>query len=272
MINNTTLQRWQRASARHLDAQFMNSIVHGMNCSPFEAEAIRDAVHEVYSPLMETSENLKPGQLRVSVIDTSVAPNIPLARAKQRVVTLTFDAGEEDRAIRRKGGVIELRRYRFVRLCDEAFQQGGLLTLEALADLMNCAVRTLVTDLAAVRAQGIIPPLRSTVKDMGRAVTHRKQIVNMWLAGKEYSDIARASYHSVASVANYVDKFKRCSALFASGFDLDTVGVIARISPALARSFQQLIAEGQPVPHRREELDALTKKNALNLSVEVIPS
>jgi hypothetical protein len=264
MINNTSLQRWQRAAARHLDAQFMTTMQQGLNCSPFEAEAIRDAVHNVYAPLMETADSLKPGQLRISVIDASVPPNTPLAHAAQRVVTLTLDAGEEDRTVRQQGGVIALRRHRFVRICDEAFQQGGLLTLEAIADLFNCAVRTLVSDFAAVRAQGITPPLRSTVKDMGRAVTHRRQIVERWLAGQEYTEIARATYHSVASVANYVDKFKRCTALGISGFDADAIAVIARLSPALVQAYQQLMAEAQPVPHRREELDALTKKNALH--------
>ena len=261
MINNTALQRWQRAAARQLDAQFMTTIMHGMHCSPFEAEAIRDAVHTVYAPLMDTADTLKPGQLRHSVIDASVAPNTPLSQAAQRVVVLTLDAGLADQQIRQQHGVIGLRRQRVARICDEAFQQGGLLTLEAIADLFNCAVRTLVSDLAALRAQGHVPPLRSTVKDMGRAITHRRQIVDRWLAGQEYTDIARATYHSVASVANYVEKFKRVATLRAAGFDLETVAVIARLSPALARAFQELAATAQPVPQRREELAALAKKN-----------
>ena len=262
MINNTALQRWHRSAARHLDAQFMATIMQGMNCSPFEAAAIRDTVQEVYAPLMETTDTLKPGQLRLSVIDAAVAPNVPLARATQRLVTLTFDAGAADRQVRQQGGIIALRRVRFARMCEEAFQQGGLLTLEAVADLCNCAVRTLVSDLAALRAQDTVPPLRSTVKDMGRAITHRCRIVELWLAGQEYSAIARATYHSVAAVGNYVDKFKRCAALFAADFDLDTVALIARLSPALTRAFQQIGEAAQPVPHRRAELDALTKKKA----------
>jgi hypothetical protein len=262
MINNTSIQRWRRASARNLDARFINEITQGMDCSPFEAEAIRDKVHEVYALLMETADTLKPGQLRMAVIDAGVAPNTPLAKAQQRLVSLTLDAGDEDRAVRERGGVIALRRHRLARLCEEAFQQGGLLTLEAIADLVNCAVRTLVSDLAALRTQEIVPPLRSTVKDMGRALTHRRLIVEKWLAGQEYSDIARATCHSVASVANYVEKFKRTATLLSHGFDLDTVAVIARISPALARAFGQLVAQARPVPHRREELDTLTKKNA----------
>jgi len=271
MINNTARQRWHRATARNLDAQFQNAIMQGMNCSPFEAEAIRDTVHTVYAPLMDSSATLKPGQLRLSVIAASVAPNTPLALAQQCVVTLTLDAGAEDRHVRQEGGVIAVRRHRFQRICEEAFAQGGLLTLEAIADLFNCAVRTLVDDLAYVRAHGVTPPLRSTVKDMGRAITHRRSIVEHWLAGGEYSDIARTTYHSVQSVANYVDKFKRCTALFAARFDLDTIALIAGLSSNLVRAFQQLLAEAKPVPHRQKELDALTKKNAACACGEEVP-
>lgn len=268
MINNTSLSRWQRAAARQLDAQFVSEIVHGMNCSPFEAGVVRDKVHEIYAPLMETTDSLKPGQLRLSVVSAGVAPNTPLAKARQCLVTLTLDAGGEDRAVRQRGGVIALRRHRFVRVCNEAFEQGGLLTLEGIADLFNCAVRTLVDDLAAVRAEGIVPPLRSTVKDMGRAITHRRLIVDKWLAGQEYTDIARATYHSVSSVANYVEKFKRVVVLLDTGFDPDTIAQVARLSPALVRAFMELAVDAKPVAYRQEELQALAKKNTQSITRE----
>jgi hypothetical protein len=241
-----------------------------MNCSPFEAQAIRDKVHEVYGLLFDNSDSLKPGQIRLSVIAAMVPPNTPLVQAKQRLVALTLDAGVEDLEVRRQGGVIALRRRRLVRICEEAFQQGGLLTLEAVADLFNCAVRTLVSDLAALRKESIIPPLRSTVKDMGRAVTHRSLIVKYWLSGLEYSDIASKTSHSITSVANYVEKFKRCAALFESGHDLATVAFVARISPALAQAMQTLHKDAQPVAHRKKELSDLIKKNDPNHGREVI--
>lgn len=262
MINNTSRQRWQRAEARNLDTEFTSEIMEGMNCSRFEAQAILGKVHDVYSPLFDVSDALRPGQIRVAVIDAGVAPNVPLVAAKQRLVTLTLDAANEDLATRKEGGVIALRRKRLVRVCEEAFQQGGLLTLERVADLFNCAVRTLVSDLAALRAESITPPLRSTVKDMGRAITHRSLIVEHWLNGLEYSDIAKRTYHSVNSVANYVEKFKRCVALAESGHDLKTVAFIARVSEPLAETMQKLYREAQPVAHRRQELADLAKKNS----------
>jgi hypothetical protein len=270
MINNYKQQRWQRAEARNMDTEFTSEIMEGMNCSQFEATAILGKVYDVYAPLFDVSDALRPGQIRVSVIDAGVAPNVPLVSAKQRMVVLTLDAANEDLDTRREKGVIGLRRKRFVRICEEAFQQGGLLTVERVADLFNCAVRTLVSDLAALRKESITPPLRSTVKDMGRAITHRSLIIENWLNGMEYSDIAKKTYHSVNSVANYVEKFKRCVALGESGQDLKTTAFIARVSEPLAETLQKLYREAKPVAHRRQELADLAKKNSASYPGEKV--
>ena len=261
MINNTNYAHWDRLKAKSLDAQFSHEMMTGLNCSPFEAEAIVEKVHEVYAPIWDASPGLRPGQVQVVVVDASVAPNVALSKAKQRVVTLTLHAGTEDLNFRKNRSVPALRRRRLCRMAEEAFQQGGLLTLEDLATLFNCGVRTLVDDLRVLRQDKLLPPLRSTVKDMGRAVTHRRLIITLWLEGLEYSEIARKACHSLESVANYVDKFKRCAALFVSGFDLQTTALVVHLSEALTREFQRIHAELHGVPHRLQELEDFLKKS-----------
>jgi hypothetical protein len=36
-----------RLAAKSLDQQFVNEIIHGLNCSPFEAEAVLESVYRV---------------------------------------------------------------------------------------------------------------------------------------------------------------------------------------------------------------------------------
>ena len=173
MINNSSLKKWDRLSQKQLDQQFIHEIVHGMQCSPFEATAILDTVYRVYTPYFETSGTLKPGQILFQVVSIEASPTTRLANSKQLTVTLTFDAGREDLEMRRMQGVPALRRHRMQRMAVEAFQQGGLLTLEDLANrLFNCGQRTLTRDLDIMRRKGIVLPLRSTIKDMGRSISH----------------------------------------------------------------------------------------------------
>jgi len=260
MINNTSPQRWDRISAKSIDTQFSNAMQQGLNCSPFEAQIMVEKVHELYGPLFDSSTSTQPGQVQTVVLDASVAAGVALAQASQKLVTVTL-VHCDDVKTQRIEGIPGLRQKRLCRVCEEAFQQGGLFTLEDLTVLFNCGLRTLVGDLAALRKKRIVPPLRSTVQDIGRAITHRRLIITLWLEGKEYSDIAFRTHPAVASVANYVDKFKRSVLLLQQGFDVASTAFLVRLSPPLVEQFHQLWASGRPVPHRQKEIEQWLKKS-----------
>lgn len=269
MINNTTPGRWDRISAKNPDQQFASTMILGLNCSPFEAGLMVQKVHEIYGLWLDEAD-LKPGQVTVMAVDAAVPPSVPLQQATQRLVRVTLQDLTADVATRRRGGVPALRQARLARMAEEAFQQGGLLTLEDLSLLLNCGVRTLVNDLNALRREQLVPPLRSTVQDMGRAVTHRAMIIRCWLQGLEYSAIARACHHHVESVSRYVDKFKRCHLLLAMGLAPAEIARVIRVTPTLLEEFQALLAGAEVAPHRREELAQLEKKTLPGLA-EVEP-
>jgi Protein of unknown function (DUF1670) len=261
VINNTSIQRWDRVTAKSIDTQFSQAMQQGLNCSPFEAQIMVEKVHELYGPLLDSSTTVQPGQIQTVVVDASVPPGVPLTRAAQKLVTVSLFDKTEDVNTQSREGIPALRQRRLCRVCEEAFQQGGLFTLEDLSLLFNCGLRTLVGDLATLRQQKIIPPLRSTVKDIGRAITHRRLIVSLWLQGREYSDIAARTHHTVQSVANYVEKFKRCVTLLANGFDVATTAFLVRLSSPLTEEFRQLYVSSKPTLHRRRELEDFLKKS-----------
>ncbi|ODS32573.1 MAG: hypothetical protein SCARUB_02277 [Candidatus Scalindua rubra] len=42
MINNSSLDKWNRLRQKDLNNQFRNEVINGLNCSPFEAGAVLD--------------------------------------------------------------------------------------------------------------------------------------------------------------------------------------------------------------------------------------
>jgi hypothetical protein len=261
MINNTSLQKWSRLAQKQLDHQFTNAMINGLQCSPFEAQAILEAVYDVYSSHFETSGSLKPGQMLFQVVSIDAASNTPLSECQQTTVILTLDAGIEDLNIREEKGIVDLRHHRLQRIANEAFQQGGLLTVEDIANrLLNCGERTICRDIAILKTQNIILPLRSTIKDMGRAISHRSLIVEQWLKGKEYEQIKQITHHSIPSVQNYISKFKRTVALAHQGFDINEISFLVKISSSLAEQYFKLYKTADMVSHRKDELESLLKK------------
>jgi hypothetical protein len=261
MINNSALDKWNRLRTKNLNQQFLNEIITGLNCSPFEAGAILDTVHKVFGSYFETGGSLQSGQILFQVVSIKNGPQIPLAKCEQVTVTLTLDAGEGDLKVKEQSGVVGLRRHRLERVCFEAFDQGGLLTVEDLANrLFNCGERTICRDLVYFREHNIYVPLRSTVKDMGRTLSHRVPIVKQWLLGKEYTEIARNTCHSVGAVRNYVEKFKRVAALSQNDFDVNTISFLAKVAIPVVSEYLKLDSKAEVMGHRKQEIEHFFKK------------
>jgi len=51
-IRNPKREELRRLENKTLDARFKTMIQEGLNCSPFEAEAVLSVVHEVYLPFL----------------------------------------------------------------------------------------------------------------------------------------------------------------------------------------------------------------------------
>lgn len=264
MINNSSLTKWDRLESKNFDNQFTNEIIHGLNCSPFEASAILDTVYKVFDCYFETNSTLKPGQIRLQLMAIEARPSQKLSEAKQITVTLTLNDDDEDLEIRKKYGVVGLRRHKIERVCREAFDQGGLLTVEDLAyRIFNCGERTICRDLEYFRNQDISIPLRSTVKDMGRTISHKLLVIKHWAQGKEYSEIKRDTHHSLRAVQSYIDKFKRTVALAKEGYDINRVAFLLKLSPALVEQYIKIYNQLDFAEHRTQELDTFFKKSLI---------
>jgi hypothetical protein len=261
MVNNSSLGKWDRLNSKQLDSQFQNDVIQGLNCSPFEARAILDSVHKVYSDYFNLTPALTPGQIQFVVTSVENGPSKSLKNAEMVTVTLTLDAGTEDLEVKKESGVVGLRMHRLQRICQEALIQGGVLTIEDIANrIFNCGERTLIRDIQTLKKQGIVLPLRSTIKDIGRTLSHRVIIVEKWLTGMEYTQIAKSTYHSSSAVSNYVRRFKQVVTLATENYDVHSIAFLAHISRPLAEEYIKLWHHAEIIQIRRDELLGSFKK------------
>jgi hypothetical protein len=247
MIRTTAFearQRQERLDAKTLDNLFRRRIEEGAKCSPFVSAAILQIVKEVF-PLDpdDLGKQLDLGQIKLLVAAGHEPPGKSLEECQKVTVLLTLDA-PEDWTLRAREGVTALRRSRILRLTSEALDQGGLLSYEDLAyRLLNCGLRTIVRDVGALRRRGLEVPSRGQQQDIGPGQTHRIQAVRLFLQGKEPKEIARALYHSLSSIENYVTTFARVVFLAEKGYGTDEIAFVIRRSPALVAAYRQLHQE-----------------------------
>jgi hypothetical protein len=244
-IRNPKREELRRLESKTLDAQFKTAIQEGLNCSPFEAEAVLGVVREVYFPFMEPSAGAAPpGKVTLVAVCADEPAGKSVGDCAKRSICLTVHRGIEDDRLMQADGPAAFRQARIVDLCQETMSQGALLTREDLAyRVFFVNVRTISRDLEILRrAQPEVPiPLRSTVHDIGPVLTHRVRIVRLALEGHTTTEIERRTRHSVSAIANYLSTFTRCAQLARREMQPGQIAFLLRRSRKLVEEYIDLL-------------------------------
>ena len=246
-VRNAEQETLRRLDSKTLDAQLRQVLVSGLNCSPFEADAVIAAAQEVYLPFFEAAGEPRARPGYVSLV--AVAADEPAGKAvidcAKQSVSLQLHRGAADDQLLAREGPRGFRRQRMPELCQQALSQGVLLTREDLAyRIFFVGLRTISRDLAWLRANDARPlPLRSTVQDIGPVLTHRVEVVRLALEGKTTTQICDILRHSPEAVANYLGTFTRCAQLSRQGFEAGQIAFLLRRVRGLMERYLELLAQ-----------------------------
>ena len=103
----------------------------------------------------------------------------------------------------------ELRKVQILRMTEEAYDQGGLLTQEDLGRILEVSSRTIRRDVVELMAKHVKLYLRGLQRDIGKGVSHKVWIVGLYLQQKTYSEIERHTGHSAGAIKTYLSDFTR---------------------------------------------------------------
>jgi hypothetical protein len=263
-IRNQRLEELRRLELKGLEARFLAEIQHGLNCSPFEGEAVMEVVREVFFPhLQDNAESgchLQPGRIALVAVRAEEPAGKPLACCGRTTVTLTVHRGAQDDALMSREGFAAFRRARIPDLCQQALSQGGVLTREDLAyHVFYVSPRTISRDLKALRQADpeAVLPLRSNKHDIGPVLTHRVRIIELALEGRSFSQIRATMRHSGSAIANYLNTFTRVVQLHRRGLQAGQIAFLLRRSKGLVGEYLALLAACQSDANRHYHLEQL---------------
>ncbi len=98
-----------------------------------------------------------------------------------------------------------------MRLCEQAYEQNGLLSNCDLAELLVVSDSRIASLLGEhEKRTGQPVPRRATIHDVGTSLTHKRIIcLKRYADGKDTPQIARETYHSMESVDRYLGQYDR---------------------------------------------------------------
>jgi hypothetical protein len=235
--------------------------------APATSRAVLETAQQVLLPSLEWGE-VREGQMRVTVVGRDEPSGKPLSAMKKVGVVVTVDNGIEDMEVLSRFGVVGLRRCRLLRITEEVIDQGGVLTQEDLARLLQTDVRTIRRDIVILREQGHWVPTRGVVQEIGRGQSHKAKIVEMYLKRMTYSEIVRRTRHSPGSVKRYVESFGRVVVLWEKGIrDAGEIAYIVGLSERLTGEYLGL-RESYDTSEHRDRLEEIARQVRRALSDE----
>ena len=133
-VRHPRSEELKRLELKTLEAQFKTTVQDGLNCSPFEAEAVLDVVREVYQPYLDDSPGrLVPGRISLVAVAADEPAGKPVADCQKRTICLTVHRGAQDDRLLQEQGPAAYRQARIPDLAQEALSQDALLARENLA-------------------------------------------------------------------------------------------------------------------------------------------
>lgn len=214
MIYNTATRNYQadsRLEMRSSSQAFSNLIEAGTNCSNFESRIITDHALEHFRIGQHSVDApLQPGQMIWQAILANEPPGKKLSKCIFKRIVLTVHDLDSDRKVHRDYNASVKRGQQVLRMTQEAFDQETLLTVEDLAELLDCNERTIREDIKSYQQEhGIVVPTRGNKCDIGPGITHREKIIELYIKGDDPVAIARQMKHSLKAVESYIQSFCR---------------------------------------------------------------
>ena len=221
---------------RTIDAQMTSELIDDYAFAPAIARSLKEFFLSYFNTYIGSER--AEGQITYRAIPSDVPPGIEVRKIKTLPVRLTiFDQSDLDVL---KQGMPALERYRIVRITNEAYDQGGVLTQADLSILLGESLRTISNRISELKEEGIIVPTRGNKKDIGPGISHKVKIVEMYLKGYDFTEIKRRTRHGSGSISRYLNDFSRVACLEERAHSMNEIRIITGHSERLVRQYLEL--------------------------------
>jgi biotin operon repressor len=240
----------ERLEAKSPEGAIIDRISRDFNLAPFMARTQFEQMRRYFEEYFGLERDV--GQMTFLAVSADTPPGRPVAECKRVAISLTVDSPDDLEALRQ--GVAALRRSKLQRLTREAHDQGALLTQEDLARLLCASRSTIKRDIALLRSEGLDVPTRGQIKDIGKGVSHKTQIVEDWLAGYTFSQIKHRRWHTLYAIERYCKDFTRVIRLHRHDLNQADIRVSTGLSERLIGEYLDLYHSLDPDNDRLQQL------------------
>lgn len=246
------LKKFRRLSDKSLEQlllhRFLNN--YGYDRGEITAKAIINDIlllvndYFLVSSIDDNLHHVNYGQIVWMAVPVDEFPKRakPIAATRLKPVVLSFVNDQDFSHIAHGFDSKALRKNRLKRWTDEAFDQGALLTQLDLAVLLGITDAVVSQYVQEIQTEGHLLPTRGNIHDLSGAITHKREIITLYLQGYLTPDIALKTNHSKEAVDRYIKDYHRVEILWNHDFkDPDKISHLSRLSMRVVQQYIDLL-------------------------------
>ena len=195
---------YRRLGKKTREHQFVETLAREFEFSPRESIGILEVAKETLLSLPTKGE----GQILYTCVSKEEGAGKKMEEMKKVEVALTRTVAS-DYQVKEHHGDSAMRRVQLLRMTEEAYDGGGLLTEEDVGRLLGVSSRTIRRDVVEVMKSDVTVLLRGLHHDIGKGISHKAWIVRLFLEQHTYTEIERISRHSLEAIRIYLSDFSR---------------------------------------------------------------
>ena len=250
----------QRVEVKTRDNQFKNILVKEYELSPREAEAVVETARDVYDlQHYDPNQQAQKGKTIRTVVSKNAKHGPKLEDLPKTQVTLTKKISKEDKELHRQEDKPTVRQSQILRMTEEAIEQGGLLTQEDLADILEVSVRTIKRDIKELRKNDFEVTTRGVYQDISPGLSHKTRIIKLYLEYNTYSDIQKKTRHSPTAIKRYIKNFGRVLLCSKNDMSRKETARIVDISEKLVKEYLELYLKYNTKENQERITDIVNK-------------
>jgi len=247
------LKRYRRLKSKSLQQvltyRFLNH--YGYDKGEITVKAIVNDIlnlienYFLLSPKTENQQFINYGYLTWMAVPVDEYPQRgkTIAATRLKPILLSFITDDDISHISNGFSAKSLRKKKLLRWVDQAFDQGALLTQLDLAALLGCCDTVISQYVQEIQKEtGQILPTRGNIHDLSGAITHKKEIITLYLEGYLTPEIASKTNHSKEAVDRYIKDFHRVKLLWENKItNPDDIANVARLSKRVVQQYIDLL-------------------------------
>jgi hypothetical protein len=195
---------YKRLEQKTREEGFIESLHREFELSPRESHGVLELVSEQFFDNRERRD----GQIEYVGVSAEEGAGKTIEEMKKVRILLTRELPSDHEVESRKGESAR-RVVQILRMTEEAYDQGSLLTQEDLGKILGVSSRTIRRDVIEIMKKNVKLYLRGLHRDIGKGISHKVWIVQLYLQQKTYSEIERITGHSVGAIKLYLNDFNR---------------------------------------------------------------